>query len=102
MARAFAREGARAFVTGRHLDGIDALANEIRAAGGAAQAAPVDALDERAVTNHLDAVVDTAGTIDISSTPSGFRNRACKGSRSPTWRGRASHCRSPPMRGRIL
>ncbi|VBA42229.1 Gluconate 5-dehydrogenase [Mycobacterium attenuatum] len=79
VARAFAREGARVFVTGRRLDGIEGLANEIRAAGGSAEAARVDALDERAVTNHLDAVVDTAGTVDISFNAIGIPQQGMQG-----------------------
>jgi NADP-dependent 3-hydroxy acid dehydrogenase YdfG len=56
VARAFAREGARVFLTGRDLSTIDALAKEISAAGGVAETAQVDALDEEAVGSHLDAV----------------------------------------------
>ena len=54
VARAFAREGAKVFVTGRDLKTVDALAKEIVAAGGAAEAAKVDALYERAVEEHRD------------------------------------------------
>ena len=49
VARAFAREGARVFLAGRTLATLDKVAGEIRAAGGVAETAPVDALDERAV-----------------------------------------------------
>jgi NAD(P)-dependent dehydrogenase (short-subunit alcohol dehydrogenase family) len=38
----------------------------IYGAGGAAQAAAVDALDEQAIDTHLQAVVDQAGRLDIS------------------------------------
>jgi NADP-dependent 3-hydroxy acid dehydrogenase YdfG len=34
VARAFAREGARVFLTGRTMDKIDAVAGDISAAGG--------------------------------------------------------------------
>jgi NADP-dependent 3-hydroxy acid dehydrogenase YdfG len=43
IARAFAHEGARVFLTGRNLDSVDAVAKDIIAAGGAAEAAQVDA-----------------------------------------------------------
>ena len=66
VARAFAREGARVFLTGRTLATLDALADEIRAAGGAAETAQVDALDEHAVDAHADAVAADAGGIDVS------------------------------------
>ncbi len=61
VARAFAREGARLFLTGRDPAKLDALAEEI-----AAETARVDALDERAVEEHLDTVVERAGGVDIS------------------------------------
>ena len=66
VARAFAREGARLFLTGRDLAKVDAVAEEIVAAGGVAETARVDALDESAVAEHLDAVVEQAGGVDIS------------------------------------
>ncbi len=57
VARAFAREGARVFLTGRDVARVAAVAEEI-----GAEAAQVDALDEHAVEAHLDAV----GRVDIS------------------------------------
>ena len=66
VARAFAREGARLFLTGPTRAKLDALATEIVAAGGVAEAAHVDALDDKAVEEHLDTVVARAGGVDIS------------------------------------
>jgi NAD(P)-dependent dehydrogenase (short-subunit alcohol dehydrogenase family) len=66
VARAFAREGARLFLTGRDLARVDAVAEDIVAVGGAAETAQVDALDEKAVEEHLTAVVRRAGRVDIS------------------------------------
>jgi NAD(P)-dependent dehydrogenase (short-subunit alcohol dehydrogenase family) len=66
LARAFAAEGARLFLTGRHLAPVEAVAKEIVAAGGSAEAAQVDALDEQAIDQHLQSVIDTAGRVDIS------------------------------------
>jgi NAD(P)-dependent dehydrogenase (short-subunit alcohol dehydrogenase family) len=66
VARVFASEGARLFLTGRSLASVDAVANDIVAAGGSAEAAEVDALDEAAVDEHLQSVIDTAGRVDIS------------------------------------
>jgi 3-oxoacyl-[acyl-carrier protein] reductase len=66
VARAFAREGARVFLAGRTLAKLEAVAGEIRSAGGAAETAEVDALDENAVDEHADAVAAEAGGIDIS------------------------------------
>jgi NAD(P)-dependent dehydrogenase (short-subunit alcohol dehydrogenase family) len=39
VARAFAREGARVFLAGRTLSTLEAVAEEIRSAGGAAETA---------------------------------------------------------------
>jgi 3-oxoacyl-[acyl-carrier protein] reductase len=66
VARAFAREGARVFLAGRTQETLDKVAGEIRASGGQAETARVDALDERAVDEHADAVAKQAGSLDIS------------------------------------
>ena len=66
VARAFAREGAKVYLAGRTREKLDEVAEEIRSAGGAAETAEVDALDERAVDEHADAVAAVAGGIDIS------------------------------------
>jgi short-subunit dehydrogenase len=44
VASAFAREGARVFLTGRNPYDLNRIAEEIRAVGGAAETAEVDAL----------------------------------------------------------
>jgi 3-oxoacyl-[acyl-carrier protein] reductase len=66
VARAFAREGAKVFLAGRTPAKLEKVAEEIRAAGGVAETAEVDALDERAVDAHADAVAAAAGGIDVS------------------------------------
>jgi NAD(P)-dependent dehydrogenase (short-subunit alcohol dehydrogenase family) len=66
VARAFAREGAKLFLTGRLRAPVEAVAKEIVSAGGFAEAAEVDALDEKAVDKHLQSVIDEAGRVDIS------------------------------------
>ena len=66
VARAFAREGARVFLAGRTLAKLEDVAGDIRSAGGVAETAEVDALDENAVDHHADAVAADAGGIDIS------------------------------------
>jgi 3-oxoacyl-[acyl-carrier protein] reductase len=63
---AFAREGARVFLAGRTPSALQAVAEEISAAGGTAEWAEVDALDEAAVDAHAGAVVRSAGGIDVS------------------------------------
>jgi 3-oxoacyl-[acyl-carrier protein] reductase len=66
VARAFAHEGARVWLAGRTLATLDRVAEEISGAGGAVETARVDALDERAVDEHADAVAQRAGGIDVS------------------------------------
>src|SRR4051812_28080569 len=66
VARAFAREGARVYLVGRTQASLDAVADDIRAAGGAVDTAVVDALDAGAVDAHADAVAAEAGGLDIS------------------------------------
>jgi 3-oxoacyl-[acyl-carrier protein] reductase len=72
VARAFAAEGARVFLSGRSLDPVQAVASEIAAAGGSAEAAKVDALDEAAVDRYTDQVAEQAGGIDVSLNAIGF------------------------------
>src|ERR1700709_119632 len=66
VARAFASEGAKLFLTGRLRAPVDAVAKDIEAAGGSAEAAQVDALDEPAIDRHLQSVIDQAGRVDLS------------------------------------
>jgi len=79
IARAFAREGARVFLTGRNLSKVDAVAKEIMVAGGKAESAQVDALDEQAVDRHLQSVIDKAGRIDISFNAVGIPQTKIQG-----------------------
>jgi NAD(P)-dependent dehydrogenase (short-subunit alcohol dehydrogenase family) len=66
VARAFAAEGANLFLSGRRLAPVDAVAKDVVFAGGSAEAAEVDVLDEQAVDEHLQSVIDKAGRVDIS------------------------------------
>jgi NAD(P)-dependent dehydrogenase (short-subunit alcohol dehydrogenase family) len=66
VARAFASEGADLFLTGRLRAPVEVVANDVLSAGGTAEAAEVDALDEQAVDKHLRSVIDKAGHVDIS------------------------------------
>ena len=74
VARAFAREGAKLFLAGRHLASVETAAKDIVAGGGSAEAAEVDALNERAVDKHLQSVIDKAGRVDISFNAVGIPN----------------------------
>ena len=63
VARAFAAAGAHVYLAGRSRARLEAVANDI---GDAADVAELDALDERAVFEHADAVAAAAGGIDIA------------------------------------
>lgn len=65
-ARAFARDGARVFLAGRTLAKLEKVAADIRAEGGFAEVAVLDALDEDAVERHADKVAASTGGIDIA------------------------------------
>jgi len=66
VAGRFAREGAKVFVTGRTLEKLERITNEITWHGGSAEAAVVDALNEVEVEAHLASIVEKAGRIDTS------------------------------------
>jgi NAD(P)-dependent dehydrogenase (short-subunit alcohol dehydrogenase family) len=74
LAETFAREGAKLFLTGRSKGNVDRAARKINAAGGFAEAAEVDALDEKAVEQHLNMVIGKTGRIDISFNAVGIPN----------------------------
>jgi NAD(P)-dependent dehydrogenase (short-subunit alcohol dehydrogenase family) len=74
VARAFASEGANLFLTGLHLAPVEAVAKELVSAGGSAEAAEVDALDQQALDKHLQSVIDKAGRLDISFNAVGIPN----------------------------
>lgn len=66
VAKAFARVGAQVHLAGRTQSTLDAVADDILAAGGQADTAVVDALDERAVDDFTDQIVKSSGSLDIS------------------------------------
>lgn len=63
VARAFAGAGAHVYLAGRTRARLEEVANDI---GDVADVAELDALDERAVVEHADAVAADAGGIDIA------------------------------------
>ena len=72
VARAFAREGARVFLAARGAAGLEAVASDIRADGGRAEVASVDATDKDAVEAHLAGVIDRAGPVKLMFNGSGW------------------------------
>lgn len=65
VARSFAQHGAKVYVTARNLDAVNALAQEITANGGQAEAAKVDALNETEIDDFLKKVVENNGKLDV-------------------------------------
>lgn len=66
VARVFAREGATVHLVGRTQYTLDTVADDIRAAGGQAEVTVLDGLDETAIDQHAQDVVDRFGSLDIS------------------------------------
>ena len=91
VARAFAREGATVFLAGRTLTTLE-VAAEISAAGGTAETAEVDALDEQAVEEHASSVAAGPGASTSPSTRS--RSVTCRARRSSRCRSRTTAVRS--------
>jgi NAD(P)-dependent dehydrogenase (short-subunit alcohol dehydrogenase family) len=78
VAPAFASEGAR--VSHRRKQAfVEAIAKEIVSAGGSAEAAEVDALNEQAVDKHLQFVIGKAGRVDISLNAIGIPDKEVVG-----------------------
>lgn len=65
VSKEFAAEGARVFLAGRKKASLEAVAEQITAAGGEAHTTVVDALDDAAVNRYVGDVAKQAGKIDI-------------------------------------
>ena len=66
VARAFAKAGARVFLTGHRLASVQKVADEIIGSGGKAEVAVVDGYDESGVAAHLEMMRQKAGSVDIT------------------------------------
>jgi 3-oxoacyl-[acyl-carrier protein] reductase len=66
VAKALAGAGANVFLTGRNIDSVRKIANEIVASGGKAEADKVDAMNEKEINDHIKSIKQKAGSIDIS------------------------------------
>jgi len=78
-AHAFAREGARVFLTGRSTSNLNKVAQEISSAALSAEVAEVDALDEQGVNDHLEKTFEKTGRIDISFNAIGIPQQGIQG-----------------------
>jgi NAD(P)-dependent dehydrogenase (short-subunit alcohol dehydrogenase family) len=65
VARSFSQHGAKVYVTARNLEAVKALAGDIKANGGRAEAAKVDALNETEIDDFLKKVVADNGKLDV-------------------------------------
>ncbi|HEY9261099.1 SDR family oxidoreductase [Chitinophaga sp.] len=65
VATSFSRHGAKVYLCARNLDAVKALAAEITAGGGKAEAASVDALNETEIDDFLKKVVSDNGKLDV-------------------------------------
>ena len=74
IARAFAAQGASVYLTGRTERTLAHTAQTIAEAGGSAQVAVVDALNETAVDGFTDDVAHAAGRIDVSVNVIGYQD----------------------------
>ena len=73
VARAFAREGARVYLSGRNLKAVEKLAHEIHENGGIAFAYKVDAMNENEIERFVDKVIQETGTLDVAFNGIGLR-----------------------------
>jgi NAD(P)-dependent dehydrogenase (short-subunit alcohol dehydrogenase family) len=79
IAKAFAREGARVFLTGRTIKKLEAIAAAVLPGEEAIETAQLDALDEQAVESHMSEVIRKAGKIDISFNAIGIPQKGTQG-----------------------
>jgi 3-oxoacyl-[acyl-carrier protein] reductase len=66
IALAMAKAGATVFLSNHHAEPVQKLARKIISEGGKAEAAKVDALNEKEVNDYINEVIKKAGTIDVS------------------------------------
>src|SRR5688572_9112402 len=79
VAKAFARQGAWVFLTGRTQSKLDAIAEEVLSEGGAIETTRLDALDELLVEKHMRDLISKAGKIDISFNAIGIPQKGIQG-----------------------
>ncbi len=72
IAIAFAAAGARVALGARRIDRLEALAEEIRAAGGEALAVPLDVTDRAAIDAALEAISARFGLVDVAFNNAGI------------------------------
>jgi NADP-dependent 3-hydroxy acid dehydrogenase YdfG len=96
VARAFGREEATLFLTGRSQARLDDIAKEIASSGGIVETAEADALDEQSLDKQLKSVTDKVGRVDISFNAVGIPNTTLQGVRLVDLEFEQFPCRFPP------
>jgi NAD(P)-dependent dehydrogenase (short-subunit alcohol dehydrogenase family) len=79
IAKAFAREGAKVFLTGRTIAKMKSIADEISFDGGDIETGQLDALDEPAVEKHMSEIIKKSAKIDISYNAIGIPQTGVQG-----------------------
>ena len=79
IARAFAREGARVYLTGRTAKKLAAIANETLPGEVDIETAELDALDDDAIDLHMRETVRKEGKVDISFNAIGIPQKGIQG-----------------------
>lgn len=74
VAKAFAAAGAKVFLTGHNRDNVKRTADEIESSGGKTAVDVVNARSEQSVNDHMQSVMDTAGSVDISFNAIGWQD----------------------------
>jgi len=79
VAKAFAREGSKVFVSDRTLAKAQGVAAEIIKVGGQAEAAKIDVLNENDVEEYVQAIFEKSGKIDVSFNAMGIPQEGIQG-----------------------
>jgi NAD(P)-dependent dehydrogenase (short-subunit alcohol dehydrogenase family) len=65
VAREFAAQGAAVFLSGRTRSHVENVAKDIVSAGGCAQVAEINALDDSAVNEYINGITKEGGSVDV-------------------------------------
>lgn len=71
VAKEFAAEGAKVFLVGRTKSSLEWVAKQIADSSGVAQTAVLDTVDDRAVNDYIEGIVQQTGRIDVLLDVSG-------------------------------
>ena len=74
VASAFARSGAKVFLSGKTLKSVQKVAEKIKAEGGYAEVSELDALNEEAIKSYIDKLVREVGTLDVGFNAIGLQD----------------------------